>query len=252
MLVGLLATAAFAEAPAPAPPATAPNRAAEGKAVPAPAAKASAEPTAPAAGSPGTADAPPPAAAAVNPDGTPRHDPASVLPAPLPALPPVAEVPAAGATTPPAAEPALTASPRVDVPGTSKDELPPEDLDFGWMLLRTLVVLGIVIMLVYLSLNVGLRKLMGVRAPVAGASVVQVLERVPLDSKHGLFVVRAAGEYLLIGGGDGNLQLIAKLSSEEVERLRSEAKGPSLTLSPLVQRLLGRREPTPPATKGSN
>ncbi len=225
LLVGLMATAALAEAPLPAPAANAPR--AEVKAAPAGETKAPAE-----------------AKPAAAPAEAPKADSDAAK-----AAAPVAEAKPEAA---PAAEPKPDA-PRLDpsLPGAAKADAPAEDLDFGWMLLRTLVVLGLVIMLAWLSLNYGLRKLMGVRAPVPGASVVQVLERVPLDNKHGMFVVKAAGEYLLIGGGEGNLSLIAKLNAEEVEKLRAQTKAPMLAMSPLLQKLLSRRD-APPPTPGSN
>ncbi|MFT3838014.1 MAG: flagellar biosynthetic protein FliO [Myxococcaceae bacterium] len=205
LLLGLVATAAVAEAPPSQPPPT----------------------TAPAAA----------------PKTEPKADEAEiVVPAPAPEAAQLPQAPDA-----PKIDPSL--------PGgtTAKSEEPQEDLDFGWMLLRTVAVLGVVIMLAWFSLNYGLRKLMGLKPVVGGASVVQVLERVPLDNKHSMFVIQAAGEYLLIGGGEGNLQLISKLSKEDVEKLRSESKSsPTLMQSPLLQRLLTRREPTPPAKTGSN
>ncbi len=183
--------------------------------------------------------------------------PPSALPAPAEAKaeePKIVVPPPAAVTAP---LPQVPDAPKIDpsLPGaTSRDEQPAEDLDFGWMLLRTLAVLVVVIMLAWLSLNYGLRKLMGLKPVVGGASVVRVLERVPLDSKHSMFVVQAAGEYLLIGGGDGNLQLISKLAKEDVEKLQAESKkgSPSLMQSPLLARLLTRRDPTPPAKTGSN
>lgn len=209
LLLGLVATAAVAEAPASQPP---------------PKASAPVEPKAEAKSEP-TADEP----KIVVP-------PAEVNSAPLPQAPDAPKI-----------DPSL--------PGATiaKGDEPQEDLDFGWMLVRTIIVLGVVIMLAWFSLNFGLRKLMGLKPMVGGASVVQVLERVPLDSKHAMFVVQAAGEYLLIGGGEGNLQLISKLAKEDVEKLRGESKSsPTLMQSPLLQRLLTRREPTPPAKTGSN
>ena len=129
----------------------------------------------------------------------------------------------------------------------STEPLPPEEISLGWTLLRTFVVLGIVILAIYITLNFGLRRLMGIAAVPRGQAVVQVVERIPLDQKRAMFVVKAAGEYLLIGGGDGALQLITKLDSEAVEKLQGQ-RTQSLTLSPLLQKLLKRRDaPVPPA-----
>ncbi len=148
-------------------------------------------------------------------------------------------------------EPTAAAVDALQVPRHDPAEpAPSEELSLGWTLVRTVLVLGIVILSVYITLNFGLRRLLGIAAVPRGPGVVQVVERIPLDQKRAMFVVKAAGEYLLIGGGDGALQLIAKLDSAEVEKLHRQAP-PSLTLSPLLQKLLKRRDapdvPAPPA-----
>lgn len=122
----------------------------------------------------------------------------------------------------------------------------PESL--GWMLTRTLLLFGAVVASIYLTLNVGLRKLMGLRGVPAGRpSVVSVLERVPLDQRRTLFVLKAADEYLLVGGGESGLQLLSKLDAEAVERIRSEHPPANvISLSPFLQKLLARRDATPP------
>lgn len=123
-----------------------------------------------------------------------------------------------------------------------------EELNLGWMLARTLIVLTMVIALAWLTLNVGLRRLLGIRR-MGGTSMVTVLERVPLDQKRSLFVVEAGGEVLLLGGGEGNLSLIAKLDRAELEKVRAPSQPGSVQLSPFLKKLLGRKDtPQPPAT----
>lgn len=127
------------------------------------------------------------------------------------------------------------------------EPVPAEELSLGWTLIRTFVVLGIVVLCAYITLNFGLRRLMGIAAVPRSQGVVQLVERIPLDQKRAMFVIKAAGEYLLIGGGEGTLSLIAKLDPQEVERLQQQ-RPPSLSLSPLLQKLLKRRDvPAPPA-----
>jgi len=122
-----------------------------------------------------------------------------------------------------------------------------EELSLGWALIRTVVVLGMVVLLAWLTLNVGLRRLLGIKGVARGGAVVEVLERVPLDQKRALFVVKAANEVLLIGGSDNSLELITRLDPSEVEKLR--AKGvPTLQMSPFLQKLLRRKDAPPPAT----
>jgi flagellar protein FliO/FliZ len=171
---------------------------------------------------------------------------------PAPAAAPAVTPPAAVAE-PSAPEPAPKEELKFPIPDIelAKAEpttpVPVEELNLGWTLIRTFVVLGLVIMAIYVTLNFGLRRLMGISAIPRGQAVVQVVERIPLDQKRAMFVVKAAGEYLLIGGGDGALQLITKLDSAEVERLQQQ-RPPAIALSPFLQKLLKRRDaPAPPA-----
>jgi len=193
---------------------------------------------------------------------------ATALPAlaQAPADPPTAAQPVAPAAPglAPAPEPELKAAPLAPMPELGTDGMrtaepeiprsePPEfdDLNLGWVLLRTMLVLAMVITLAWLTLSVGLRRLLGIR-PVAGTNVVTVLERVPLDQKRALFVVEAAGEVLLIGGADASLNLISKLDRAEVEKMKA-ARPPSqpIQLSPLLQKLLGRKDSAPPPPASS-
>ncbi len=139
------------------------------------------------------------------------------------------------------AAPSLRADvPELDLP-TSELETKGEDLNLGWTLIRTALVLGIVVSLIYLTLNVGLRKLLGIK-PASSQGLVTVLERVPLDQRRSLFVVRAGSEVLLLGGSDASLSLITKLDSAEVDKAQT-ARAPQLTLSPMLQKLLGTKPP---------
>ncbi|MFT3707177.1 MAG: flagellar biosynthetic protein FliO [Archangium sp.] len=132
-----------------------------------------------------------------------------------------------------------------EIPKSEPPELAAEDLNLGWTLARTMLVLAMVVGLAWLTLNVGLRKLLGIR-PTAGTHLVNVLERVPLDQKRSLFVIEAAGEILLVGGGDGALSLIAKLDRTEVDKLRAVSPNQAIQLSPFLQKLLGRKDSAPP------
>lgn len=134
--------------------------------------------------------------------------------------------------------------------GVPEQEAGEEQESLGWVVVRTVALLGAVLAAIYLTLNVGLRRLMGLQGvPVGKASVVSVMERIPLDQRRTLFVLKAADEYLLVGGGEGGVQLVSKLDRDAVERIRA-ARPPSspVSLSPFLQKLLSRRTggTTPP------
>ncbi|NOK13118.1 flagellar biosynthetic protein FliO [Corallococcus exercitus] len=134
--------------------------------------------------------------------------------------------------------------------GIGEPEAAEEQESLGWVVVRTVALLGAVLAAIYLTLNVGLRRLMGLQGvPMGRASVVSVMERIPLDQRRTLFVLKAADEYLLVGGGEGGVQLVSKLDRDAVERIRA-ARPPSspVSLSPFLQKLLSRRTggTTPP------
>jgi flagellar protein FliO/FliZ len=183
------------------------------------------------------------AAQAVSPP--PPSAPAPTAPVAEPALPEAA--PAAPAAASPAAASPTAGSELPDPFAT--EAVPEEPESMGWTLVRTLLLLAAVVASIYLTLNVGLRRLMGLQGvPMGRASVVSVLERLPLDQRRTLFVLKAADEYLLVGGGEGGLQLLSKLDTAAVERIRAERpQAPALPLSPFLQKLLSRRTgSTPP------
>ncbi len=155
---------------------------------------------------------------------------------------PPAPAPAAGPTATPAA-------PEPELPRAEGPEGLGGELDLGWTLLRTAVVLGLVIALAYLTLNVGLRRLLGLKG-LGAPGVVRVLERVPLDQRRTLYLVEAAGEVLLVGASDGSLGLISRLDAAEVARRRQPAAPPAAggapQPSPLLRTLLAPPPPAPP------
>lgn len=132
-------------------------------------------------------------------------------------------------------------------PATSPEPFEGQSM-FG-LLVKSCLMLGLVVAITWLSLNYGLRKLMGIKGgPLGGrqANLVSVMQRIPLDQKRAMFVVKAADEYLLVGGGE-DLQLITRLDTATVERLqREEQERPPPQLSPFLQKLLTKKTPPPP------
>jgi flagellar protein FliO/FliZ len=183
---------------------------------------------------------------------------ACVLLAPLAhAETPAAGAPVAEASAPigaaPTRAPLLEESPPTSPLSGLEPSLPagggeeaPESL--GWMLTRTFLMFGAVVGCIYLTLNVGLRKLMGLQGVALGRpALVSVVERVSLEPRRNLFVLKAAGEYLLVGSGDNGLQLLSKLDADAVERIRADRPpAPVVPLTPFLQKLLARRDATQP------
>jgi flagellar protein FliO/FliZ len=158
--------------------------------------------------------------------------------------------PAARTGAPDAVGPVTLELPPVEpeVPRSEPPDLAAAELDLGWSLVRTLVVLGLVVAIAYLTLNVGLRKLLGLAPMGARKGLVSVIERVALDQKRALYVIKAGDELLLLGSADQTLSLITRLDAKHLEGLAS-ASPPNPTaplMSPFLQKLLGRKDAPPP------
>lgn len=184
-------------------------------------------------------------AAALNTDDSARNEGASAEEAAIAAL-----------TEPAPTEPALNDEPLGAAAATEPNDPFAEELALAgsedesliWTLVRTFLVLGVVIACIYVVLNFGLRRMMGLKPGGQGThALVTVVDRIPLDPKHTLLVLKAAGEYLLVGSGDAGMNLIAKLQTEEVERLQRDRTEAAGAMSPFLQKLLSRGGHPPPS-----
>ncbi|MEN9799366.1 MAG: hypothetical protein RL653_3062 [Pseudomonadota bacterium] len=181
-------------------------------------------------------------------------DPAPVAagPAPAPAEPVAVPAPPAVRTVRPEDTDAAVDRSLADLgvappPAKMQGAREGEPASLGWQLVQTLLTLGVVLGLVYLVLNVGLRKLMGGAALSApGGAMVSVVARVPLEPRRTLYVLKAAGEYLLVSSSETGVILLSKLDAAEAERLQSAGQAPGAGLSPFLQKLLARRGSPPP------
>jgi flagellar protein FliO/FliZ len=187
----------------------------------------------------------PVAAAAV---ATPAPAAAAAAPAPAAAVP--APAMAAPAAPVPAAIPFAPGPDfQVDRPGADDAKAEPE-MGAGSLvgaLFKMVLVLALVLALVWVTLNWGLRKLMRL-SPVRQA-VVKVHERIPLDAKKIVYLVEAGDEYLLLGAGEREVTLLTRLDAERTRALLAK-KAERTALAPVKgkpfwERLLVKPPPKP-------
>lgn len=96
----------------------------------------------------------------------------------------------------------------------------PESTASFWvsMLVRTVVVLGAVVALAYLVLGKGLARLLKSQQSGKGR-LVSLVERLPLDQKHTLFLIEADGRRFIVGTGESGTQLVLDLSRPAKENI---------------------------------
>ncbi len=107
---------------------------------------------------------------------------------------------------------------------------------YGVALLQTLLALLAVCVLAWVVLRWGVRRGVGLGL---GRGRVRVLERVALDPRRALYLVRVADKVLLIGAGDGAAPAV--LAEVDPAELPPEPETPRPRFAHVLRRLGGRR-----------
>ncbi|HOB86167.1 MAG TPA: flagellar biosynthetic protein FliO [Bacillota bacterium] len=86
------------------------------------------------------------------------------------------------------------------------------------MLLKMLGALVVIILLIYLTVRFGLRALV----PGAGRGLVEIVQRIPLDSRgsSALILVKLEEILLLVGVAQGSITLLKELDAEMLTKLK--------------------------------
>ncbi len=93
-----------------------------------------------------------------------------------------------------------------------------EEESYGWLMMKTIFVLGLLAMGFYMFLRF-IQQKSGIQ--LTGQSVVQVLSVVPLGPGKTLHVVDMAGKVFLLGVSDNNINLLTEIKErDEIDRIR--------------------------------
>lgn len=92
---------------------------------------------------------------------------------------------------------------------------PPEEIDFGMLLLRTFFFLGLVCLLIYFLLRKVLPRV--VQMPGIRNRTVKIIERLPLDQKKSLVVVEIQDKAFLLGCSENSINILMELDREKFE-----------------------------------
>jgi flagellar biogenesis protein FliO len=126
---------------------------------------------------------------------------------------PTAEPGAATLTTAPAAAAVETVAPPIGDVATTTGVPPNFDRNTSlWApFAKTMLMLCLVLAIAYLALGKGLGKLM---EKAQQGKRVRVIERVALDARHSLYLVDIDGQRVVLGGGNGTVNLLKELAPE--------------------------------------
>jgi flagellar protein FliO/FliZ len=97
------------------------------------------------------------------------------------------------------------------------------DVDFVGRLFQSFFALAAVVVLIYIILGKGLPKVLQLsptarRGMIAMPSrgVVEVVDRLPLDPRRSLYVVKVGAAYFLVGVGDQGMTMLSKLDESDL------------------------------------
>lgn len=107
---------------------------------------------------------------------------------------------------------------------------------YGVALLQTLLALAAVCVLAWVVLRWGARRGLGLGA---SRGRVRVIERVALDPRRALYLVKVGDKVLLIGAGDGAAPAV--LSEIDPNELPDDPEPAQVKFADVLERLRGRR-----------
>lgn len=105
----------------------------------------------------------------------------------------------------------------------TKPALPSNTIDFTWLFIKMLLVLGIVCILAILFLKYVMPRTGLVRAGHRG-KYFSVLGRYQLEHRKSLYLVEVGKRYLVIGCADHGINTLAELTEDEVRGKFHETK----------------------------
>ena len=120
----------------------------------------------------------------------------------------------------------------------------PEDINFGALLLRMVVFLGLTVLLIIFLL----RKVLPLVIPGAQrqhhTKTIKLLERVPIDQRKSLLVVEIQEKYYLIGSAEGQINILMELDREKILREDASIAKPAPSFSEILKKTLSREKPS--------
>lgn len=117
---------------------------------------------------------------------------------------------------------------------------PTRERSLAGAFLQMILVLGAVCLLAYLLLGKVLPRLLKIDPPAAPHRIMQVVDRMPLDQRRSIMIIRIGDGYYLVGASEGGISLLSRLDANDVAQALSQPKSPPL--GKFGSMLLGRSE----------
>lgn len=90
-----------------------------------------------------------------------------------------------------------------------------EELSFGWLLVKTLVAMGVILGLIFVLFRYLVPKMQMGR--LNQGSHIQIVERVGLEPRKNLYVVRVGKKNILVGTTEQSISNLVDLNESDLE-----------------------------------
>lgn len=84
--------------------------------------------------------------------------------------------------------------------------------------LKMVFALGGIVFLAYVLLGKVLPKVMKIEPPAAQRRIMTVVDRMPIDQRRSIMILRIGASHYLVGASEQTISLLSKLDDDEIER----------------------------------
>ena len=95
-------------------------------------------------------------------------------------------------------------------------------MDIFIAILQIFLVLPIILILIYISIKVGGKKL----ETLNKGRYIKIIERVPLNKENSIYLIKLGQEYYVASSNNGSFEVIKELSKDEVIKLEENKEIP--------------------------
>jgi flagellar biosynthetic protein FliO len=120
----------------------------------------------------------------------------------------------------------------------------PEDINFGALIVRMVVFLGLTILLIVFLMRKVLPLVVTGTQRNSATKTIRVLERVAIDQRKSLLVVEIQQKLYLLGSAEGQINVLMELDREKVLSAENVAVKPQLSFSDILKKTLSRDKPS--------
>jgi flagellar biosynthetic protein FliO len=116
----------------------------------------------------------------------------------------------------------------------------PEEINFGALMLRMIIFLGLTLVIIFFVLKRVLPAVM----PSARYKTknIHILERVPLDQRKSLIIAEIQERIYLLGCSDGQINILTELDREKLQAQVDPSSSKSVTFSEILKRTLSKEK----------